>query len=88
MTAVQRRKRIKEIGQDLLARMRARFPLVELLETEDRPAGTIAYHVYVPYEDVFEVLDATGNRVVELAADENLIVLIIPHSQKPLHQAA
>lgn len=88
MSPDQRRKRIEQVGQELLGRMRKDFPLVELLDTEDRPAGTVAYHVYVPYEDVFHVFDATGNRVVELAADEDLIVMMVPHSRKDLHRAA
>lgn len=88
MSPEQRRVRIEQVGQELLGRMRKTFPLVELLETEDRPAGTVAYHVYVPYEDVFDVFDATGNRVVELAADEDLIIILVPHSQKNLHRAA
>lgn len=88
MSPEERRTRVEQVGQELLGRMRHEFPLVELMDTEDRPAGTVAYHVYVPYEDVFGVFDSTGNLVVELAADENLIVLLVPHGRKDLHRAA
>lgn len=84
----QRRKRIEQVGEELIGRIRKEFPLVQLLEAEDRPAGTVAYHVYVPYEDVFHVFDVTGDRVVELAAHEGLIVMLVPHSRKNLHRAA
>ena len=89
MTRRQRKSRIREITQELVQKMQEQFPLVELIEVEDRPTGTVAIHIYTPYEDTFAVLDATGTRVVDLSATEEIHVMIVPHHQKKaIHQTA
>lgn len=82
MNKRQRRIRIRQVQDELVALIKTKFPLVEHIETEDRPSGTVAISIYAPYEDTFAVLEATGMRLVDLATDENLPVLILPMNQK------
>ena len=81
-------ERIRKIRLELLTRMRKRFPLVELIDTEVRPAGTIVYRVYAPYDDGFEVLETISGRLVDLAVDDKLDVLVVPLREKPARRAA
>jgi hypothetical protein len=83
MNKRQRRTRIRQIREELLQMIHERFPLVEYLDTQEEPTGTVAIALYVPYEDTFSVLEATGTRLVDIAADENLPVILLPLTTKP-----
>jgi hypothetical protein len=87
MTKQQRRARIREVQKELLAKMQKKFPRIELVEVEERPDGGFSLHLYAPYADKFAILRTVSSRVVELL-DEGLFVLVIPHSEKPVRQAA
>jgi len=84
----QRQARIREIQAELLARMQAKFPLIEFLEIEERSTGTVVLHVYSPYpDDLMEVLETTSERLADLV-DEGLCVMVLPHSEKLIRLVA
>jgi hypothetical protein len=73
---------MREVQKEFMALMQARFPLIEFLEMEERPTGTVLLHVYSPYPDeIMEVLETTSGPVVDLV-DEGLDVMVLPHSIK------
>lgn len=83
MTKRERQARVQQVKDELLALMRSKFPLIEHISTEMRPAGTVVLTVYAPYEDRFEILEATGSRLPELSVSDDLHFVILPLHNKP-----
>ena len=88
MTKRQMQSRIREVRKEFLTAMRERFPLVEIINTEIRPTGTVVLRIYAPYEDTVAVLETVSARVFELGADEKLDVMVLPFREKPSRRAA
>ena len=88
MTKRQRQARIRQVRDEFLGRLRQRFPLVELVSTEEQPSGTTIFRIYAPYEDLLGLIDTNADRIAELAGEEDLHVMILPVSEKPSERAA
>ena len=88
MTNRARKARIQEVREEFLARLKQRFPLVELVNTEERPTGTVVFLVYAPYEDKMDILEVNSERIAELAAMENFHVMVLPVNDRPKDRAA
>ena len=87
MTKRLRQMRIREVRDEFLARLKNHFPLVELVDTEDRPAGTVVFRVYAPYDDKMDILDVNADRIAELA-DQDFHVMVLPVSYRAKDHAA
>jgi hypothetical protein len=88
VTKRQKKNRILEIQEELLTRMRKRFPRVELLSTEEWPTGTVVIRIYAPYSDKMALMESVVDRTVELLVNEGLNISILPLSEKPCRRAA
>ena len=66
----------------MLARLKERFPLVEFIDTEERPSGTTVLRVYAPYEDKLPLIDVNAAHIAELAGTEDIHVMILPVSYR------
>ena len=83
MTKRQKKTRVRKISTELVARMRERFPAVELVAIEDWPNVGAVLRIYAPYEDKVEVMESVVDRIVDAIVDEGITISILPVSQKP-----
>ena len=89
MTKRQIQARIRAVRKEFLDRLKQRFPVVELVGTEERPTGTVVFRVLIPDEDdLLAIADVNAERISELAADEDLHFMVMPISEKPGNRAA
>lgn len=88
MTKRQREIRIREISADLVARLKQRFPAVELLSVDEWPTGMVVLHVYAPHEDGGDLIEAVLDRVTEILVNDGLSITILPERKKPEERAA
>lgn len=88
MTKRQRKTRIREIAADLVARLKQRFPAVELLSVDEWPTGMVVLHVYAPHEDGGDLIESVLDRVTEILINDGLSVTILPERTRPKERAA
>jgi hypothetical protein len=88
VTKRQKQTRIRQVEKELLALLKERFPLVELLGSQEWADGRVVFDVYAPYEDELEVMQTVVRRLVELSINEGLHVSVFPLKEKPAHRAA
>lgn len=82
MTQRQSQVRTRQVCEEMLARLKERFPLVELIDTEERSSGTTVLRVYAPYEDKLPLIDVNADQIAELAGTEDIHVMILPVSHR------
>lgn len=88
MTKRQKKSRIRQIAADLLGRLQARFPDVELNSIDEWSTGMVVLNVYSSHEDAGDLIEAVLDRVVEILVEDSLSVAILPTRIKPGKRAA
>ncbi len=88
MTKRAKKARINQIRDEFLARLKEHYPQAELVEVEERPAGTTVFRVHVPGAELLDVIDVNVERIAELAGTEDLDVMVLPVSYPRSDQAA
>lgn len=87
MTQSEQQAKFRMIQEELLSMIQEKFPLVELMELEERSGSSFALHLYAPYEDKIEIWDQVASRVADLV-DQGIYVRILPHGYRFSDRAA
>lgn len=88
MTKRERKARLREIKEELVARVKDHFPHTEFVGTEDWPNDRFVIEMYTPSDDEFEIIRSVADRVVDLSLNEGLHVSVFPTREKRSRRAA
>lgn len=88
MNTRQKRARLREIRDEMLANLRKRYATVDLVRTESRRSGTTVFYVHVPGADFLDVIQVNTQVLVDLIWEESIDVMMLPISQPSWTRAA